>query len=227
MTLAAVILLHLGSFALLLRPILVPLAPPVETLIVFDVPLPPAPTPEAEKPGMPEAEAASAPPAPRAKPRPVAAPPASLPTPPAPTPVAPAPSTGAETQSGAAPAGPGAGAGGTGLGTGAGGSGAGQGGDGGKARARWKSGRIDRRDYPADAARANLGGQVTVHLEISPEGRVTRCTVARSSGIASLDSTTCSLIRQRFRYEPARDRAGNTVPDLVGWRQDWWLEPPR
>ena len=227
MALAAVILLHLGVFMLLLRPILVPVAPPAEALILFDVPPPPAPAPEAEKPGTPEPEAAAAPPAPRAKPRPVAAPPPPLPSRPEPSPVAPAPSTGTETQSGAAAAGTGTGAAGTGSGTGTSNAGAGQGGGGGKVRARWKSGRIDRRDYPADAARANLGGQVTVHLEISAEGRVTGCTVARSSGIPTLDSTTCRLIRQRFRYEPARDSLGNAIPDLVGWRQDWWLEPPR
>ena len=65
MALAAVILLHLGVFMLLLRPILMPVAPPAEALIVFDVPSPPAPAPEAEKPGTPEPEAAAAPPAPR------------------------------------------------------------------------------------------------------------------------------------------------------------------
>ena len=227
MALAAVILLHLGVFALLLRPILIEIAPPADSLIIVDVPLPPAPAPEAEKPGTPEPEAAAAPPAPRARPKPVAAPPPPVPPEPRPSPVAPAPSTGTETQSGAAAAGPGTGASGAGIGAGAGGAGTGQGGGGGAVRARWKSGRIDRRDYPPDAARANLGGQVTVHLDVGADGRVTGCTVARSSGVPSLDAATCRLIRQRFRYEPARDSAGNAIPAVVGWRQDWWLEPPR
>ena len=95
MALAAVILLHLGVFALLLRPILIEIAPPADSLIIVDVPLPPAP--EAEKPGTPEPEAAAAPPAPRARPKPVAAPPPPVPPEPRPSPVAPAPSTGTET----------------------------------------------------------------------------------------------------------------------------------
>jgi protein TonB len=138
--------------------------------------------------------------------------------------VAAAPSTGTDTASGAADTGTATGASGQGLGAGAGGAGLG---DGGAIKPRWKSGRIDRRDYPDDASRARRTGSVTTRLDIAPDGRVTGCTIIRSSGTPSLDRTTCRLIEQRFRFEPARDSAGNPVPGVAGWRQDWWLEPPR
>jgi protein TonB len=222
---AAVVAAHIGLIALLLRPILLPVPAPPESLIVVDVPLPPPPAPPAELPAPPQPEAKAAPPAKKAKPRPVAAP-----TPPveaAPTPVAPVPSTGTETASGAADAGSGTGASGTGPGTGAGNSGTGQGGGGGTTRPKWRSGRIDRRDYPPQASRAGASGSVTAHFDVGTDGRVTGCIVVRSSGNAALDQATCRLIEQRFRYEPARNAAGDPVPAVAGWRQDWWLEPPR
>jgi protein TonB len=46
----------------------------------------------------------------------------------------------------------------------------------------------------------------------------------KSSGHSELDSTTCRLIEQRFRYEPARDSEGRPVPQVVGWAQRWWQE---
>jgi protein TonB len=32
------------------------------------------------------------------------------------------------------------------------------------------------------------------------------------------------LIRQRFRFTPARDAQGNPVPSEQGWRQRWWQD---
>lgn len=215
----AVVALHAALLALLLRPVLLTYPQPAESLVVVNVPLPPPPMPEPE-PAPPEPAAAAAPPAPTRKPRPVAAP---VPPKPAPAPVAQAPSSGTDTASGAASAGTGTGAAGAGTGAGAGGTGSGGGGG----KPRWKSGTIDRRDYPADASRAGATGSVTATLQIAPDGRVTGCTIVRSSGTPSLDATTCRLARQRFRFEPARDAAGNPVPGVAGWRQDWWLEPRR
>lgn len=216
-TVAVVLALHAGLFALLLRPMVAQVEKPVESLVMVNVPAPPPPVAETPAPQQPAA--ASAPPAPRRKPRPVAAP---TPPVPRPTEVAAAPAAGTESTSGAAASGPGTGAAGTGAGSGAGGSGTG----GGRAKPRWKSGTIDRRDYPRDASRAGITGSVTATLDITADGRVAGCKVVRSSGSPSLDATTCRLIGQRFRFEPARDAAGNPAPGTAGWRQDWWLEPP-
>ncbi|WP_436827045.1 TonB family protein [Sphingomonas sp. DT-207] len=195
-----------------------------DALAVFDV-RPPPPVPEPVPVPVPvpiaEAEGAAAPPNRRAVPKPVVAPtPAvAVRTPTAAPPVAAqgiAPSAGA-----AVAAGPGTGAGGQGAGLGAGGEGAGSGG-GVAVRARRIRGGINIRDYPRAAE--GMTGSVTVHLDVSAEGLVTGCLVARSSGNAALDATTCRLARTRFRYAPARDRAGRAVPDVAGWRQDWWVE---
>jgi protein TonB len=58
-------------------------------------------------------------------------------------------------------------------------------------------------------------------MSVDPDGRVGRCVIARSSGSAELDATTCRLVRQRYRFDPARDARGRAVPDLVGDRHLW------
>ena len=161
-----------------------------------------------------------------AKAAPVVAPPPRLPPPKPPEVVAAStPGSGADASAGATPTpGPGSGAGGHGNGTGAGGSGSGTGGG---SKAIWQSGVIRDRDYPKTASRANIGGEVEVRFTIEPTGRVTRCRVTRSSGDASLDTTTCRLIEERFRFRPATNSAGEPVASSYGWRQRWWLESKR
>ena len=122
--------------------------------------------------------------------------------------------------------GSGTGSGGSGSGSGSGTAGSGMGGGGsggaGKAvkRAELRGGTITRRDYPKAANGAQ--GAVEMELAISPSGAVTGCTVTRSSRNAVLDAATCRLVRQRFRFTPARDAEGNAVADVKGWRQRWW-----
>src|SRR3546814_12871878 len=89
------------------------------------------------------------------------------------------------------------------------------------------SGRIEDRDYPRQAARAKSGGEVEVRFTIQPTGRVTGCRVARSSGDAVLDATTCRLIEDRFRFRPATNAAGEAVARAYGWRQNWGLDRRR
>jgi protein TonB len=160
-----------------------------------------------------------------AKAAPVAAPKPQLPPIIPPITAAPLPGTGNDASAGATPnPGVGSGAGGRGDGAGAGGSGSGTGGG---SKAVWQRGTIRDRDYPAAASRARVGGEVEVRFTIQPTGRVTGCRVARSSGDAALDTTTCSLIEERFRFKPATDAAGDAIASAYGWRQSWWLEPRR
>lgn len=120
--------------------------------------------------------------------------------------------------------GPGTGAGGVGSGFGSGNNGDGTGGGGIAARARLVSGRITNADYPPSARAAREGGTVTAHFNVGTDGRASRCRVVKSSGNADIDSTTCRLIEQRFRFEPARNKAGQPITDVTGWQQTWWLE---
>lgn len=141
---------------------------------------------------------------------------------PSPVAAAPKPGSGSDASAGAAPvAGPGSGAGGRGDGFGAGESGSGSGGG---TRPAWRSGTIEDRDYPREARRARVGGEVEVRFTIEATGRVSGCRIRKSSGDAALDATTCRLIEARFRFKPATNAAGLAVASSYGWRQTWWLE---
>ncbi|MBA3525824.1 MAG: TonB family protein [Sphingomonas sp.] len=48
-------------------------------------------------------------------------------------------------------------------------------------------------------------GRVEFRLDVGENGRVTGCTITRSSGSRWLDSTTCRILRSRARYTPARN----------------------
>ncbi len=135
-----------------------------------------------------------------------------------------------EATSGAAEvAGPGTGAGGQGYGFGGGGSGDGDGaGDPDATPPRQIRGSIRDSDYPEDLADAGIGGRVTVLFLVQTDGRVPECNVVGSSGIPRLDTLTCRLIRERFRFRPSRDGRGRPVPALVRESHEWVFErlPP-
>jgi periplasmic protein TonB len=78
-------------------------------------------------------------------------------------------------------------------------------------------------DYPQRALQARAEGRVGVSLEIGADGRVTGCTVEKSSGYAVLDTSTCRLLRSRARFNPARDSAGAPVPGRYAYERDWKL----
>jgi periplasmic protein TonB len=121
-----------------------------------------------------------------------------------------------------APSGGGAGSGpavGSGSGGGTGGRGTG-GGKGGTDLVQI-AGAILPSDYPRDLRERGIGGRVEMVFTVGPNGRVTRCTVTRSSGVAELDALTCRLIEQRFVYRPTIDRYGRPIADEVEGEQDW------
>ncbi len=95
-------------------------------------------------------------------------------------PVAPVAALGTDSAAGAADAGTGTGAGGegNGRGAGAGGNGTGAGGT----PARLIRGAITDRDYPPEARRAGIEGNLTTRYLVGPDGRIERCYVTESSG---------------------------------------------
>jgi protein TonB len=109
---------------------------------------------------------------------------------------------------------------GAGAGGGAGGNGYGAG-EGGGTDLELISGDITQRDYPKHLGNAGIGGTVSVAFTVLVNGRVTACHVTRSSGVSELDSLTCQLAEQRFRFRPATDRYGRPVSEVVDWDQDW------
>jgi protein TonB len=126
----------------------------------------------------------------------------------------------------AAPSGGGTGTG-PALGSGAGGGtgGNGYGADDGGTDLEHIAGEILPSDYPPELGRARIGGRVTVTLTVEPNGRVSACRLTRSSGVPELDSLTCRIMQQRFRFRPSTDRYGRPIRDEVDWDHDWI--PPR
>ena len=218
----AVAVLHVAvGYALLTGAGVTALAGESERLKVFDVAVPAPPPPQQDEAPEPEGEAA--PPALEARPSAILAPPPRVQVE-QPVAAAPVAGPGAEATTGAAPVpGPGTGAGGGGAGTGSGGSGSGAGGGGAASRPRLLSGRIVNADYPRAAYRARAEGTVTVSYWVGVDGRASRCRTVRSSGHAELDAATCRLVVERYRYEPARNAAGEAIPYLTGWQQRWWI----
>jgi protein TonB len=109
---------------------------------------------------------------------------------------------------------------GVGAGGGSGGQGYGADDDGGTDLVQI-AGEIRPSDYPRDLRERGIGGRVGMVFTVGTNGRVTSCTVTRSSGVPELDALTCRLIQQRFRYRPSTDRLGRPIPDEVEGEHDW------
>lgn len=109
---------------------------------------------------------------------------------------------------------------GSGSGGGNGRSGAGDGDDGGTDLVQI-AGAIYPSDYPKHLGNAGIGGRVEFFFTVGSNGRVTGCIVTRSSGVPELDSLTCRLVEQRFRYRPSTDRYGRPIADEVDGDYVW------
>lgn len=78
-------------------------------------------------------------------------------------------------------------------------------------------------DYPASAQANGEEGTAQAQLTVDESGRVSGCTIVRSSGHRSLDEATCAILTRRARFTPARDADGRAVPSTyvtppVSWR---------
>lgn len=219
--LAAVAIVQAGLAVALLTGLRVDVTHPgeiVERIIDVTLQKPPPPPPPVLPPPRPQHHQAAAP---KAAPDRLGGSPGPQPAhaPPSVTPIVPV-------KPSAAPSGGGTGTG-PALGSGAGGGtgGNGYGADEGGTDLEHISGDIEQSDYPRDLGRAGVGGRVSVTLTVEPTGRVSACRLIRSSGISELDSLTCRLMLQRFRFRPSTDRYGRPIRDEVDWDHDWI--PPR
>lgn len=100
-------------------------------------------------------------------------------------------------------------------------------------RAVLVEGGIANSDYPVEALAMKQEGVVTARFNIDRNGRTSRCSVVESSGSAHLDSRTCGIIEERFRYTPARSESGGATDEWRTQRIAWRLpdlnaqaEPP-
>jgi protein TonB len=132
------------------------------------------------------------------------------------------PARGDAAQTGASDrAGPGQGAGGTGNGTGGGGTGGN--GDDIAVGPHQIKGKLSFKDLPEGMLKPGGGASVGVRYAVNVDGTVSDCFADEPSGLPQLDALACRLIEQRFRYRPARDRAGRPVRSIVAESHSWFM----
>ena len=179
-------------------------------------PLPPPPVEPLPRPA-PRPQAAKKPqgaPAKKAEAAPVVAPQPKLPVPSS-VPATKVAGTGSAPTSGNAAAGNGTGAGGSGNGPGGGGDYSGF------TPARRIS-KIPDREYRVLAATGLRSGSVGVTIRVNPDGSVSNCRIARSSGDGAIDALMCRLTLAYIRFDPARDRSGRPVAQDITFFPKWW-----
>ncbi len=197
-------------------------------IALIDLRIAPPPPPHKPRPvERPRAGRPSSQPSPRNlrnKATPIVVPPPLILLPrPTPVVVAPKAGTGMAASNGASDRpGPGQGAGGNGNGLGGGGDGNGDGG--GDTPPRHVKGRLKNADIPVDLLAVGRPYTVSVRYQVRVDGRVGDCAIAHSSGVAALDSLTCRLIQQRFRFDPSRDADGHPVESTIEEDQSWEIE---
>ncbi|MBO9623429.1 MAG: energy transducer TonB [Sphingomonas sp.] len=76
-------------------------------------------------------------------------------------------------------------------------------------------------DYPTAALRHGTQGTVAFGVEVDRSGNLTRCFIVKSSGSPVLDSATCAIMRERARFAPAIDSAGQPVRSRYLSRVRW------
>lgn len=78
-------------------------------------------------------------------------------------------------------------------------------------------------DYPTRAMREERQGTTGFRLTVGTDGRPTDCTVTSSSGSPDLDSTACSLLMRRAKFNPATQ---NGQPVTGTWSSRFrWVIP--
>ena len=185
---------------------------PTDLIEITELPKP-QPPPEEQSGKAKEEEGAAGK---KAEPTEVVAPPPKIP---APSPVAAAPiaGTGSAATAGAATTGTGPGAGGSGTGRGGGGTGGGGIGS----EARLLGGNSSR--LPSSLLRVFAAdrGYGDLLLTVAETGRVTGCSVLRSTGDGAVDQALCSLMVRQSRWAPARDRQGRPITVKIRYTATW------
>lgn len=76
-------------------------------------------------------------------------------------------------------------------------------------------------DYPSRALREEREGTTAFRVNVGPDGRVTSCSVTRSSGHSDLDEATCRNIQRRARFNPATNGSGDEVAGTWSSQVRW------
>lgn len=91
--------------------------------------------------------------------------------------------------------------------------------------ARLISGAIGDSDLPAAEQQKKEKKPVGIRYKVTADGRVTACSVSRSSGARALDALACKLAEERFQYAPARNAAGDYQEVSLDHVVTWTIAP--
>lgn len=78
-------------------------------------------------------------------------------------------------------------------------------------------------DYPSIALQREMEGTTGFRVTVGPDGTVKNCVIVSSSGSSELDSTTCTNVKRRARFEPARDASGKPTTGFYSNRVRWQI----
>ena len=78
-------------------------------------------------------------------------------------------------------------------------------------------------DYRSRWIMEGMAGRAAFALSIDASGKVTGCTITRSTGHAALDAATCQLVTKRARFEAARDGSGKPVAGSYKGAVNWQI----
>jgi TonB family protein len=93
-------------------------------------------------------------------------------------------------------------------------------------RPRNPGGWVTNDDYPPEAVQGRMQGTVRFLLNIDATGAVTGCRVTGTSGWPLLDETTCVLLRERARFDPARDAKNKPIASIYSNKFRWEMPEP-
>jgi TonB family protein len=78
-------------------------------------------------------------------------------------------------------------------------------------------------DYPALALREQREGITAFTVDVSVDGRVTKCAITGSSGHADLDQVTCDNVTARAQFYPGKDKNGVATTGRYSNRVRWQI----
>lgn len=82
---------------------------------------------------------------------------------------------------------------------------------------------VTTQDYRSRWIMEEMAGTARFTLAIDARGKVTGCSITRSTGHAPLDAATCDLVSKRARFDAARDGNGKAVAGSYSGSVTWQI----
>lgn len=70
-------------------------------------------------------------------------------------------------------------------------------------------------DYPRQAIAKSAAGETIVRIGVGADGLLSECTLLEGTGHANLDGQVCPRVRERGKFEAAKDKDGKTIKAMT------------